>query len=98
MKGFNFPVFLIATTVSWLLVFALRRWTEKRQMFDIPNERSSHIRPTPRGGGLAIVVVVISGWLIYGIQSAVEPRIITAYAMGAIAIAIVSWIDDIRSL
>jgi len=29
----------------------IRRYAERRQIIDHPNERSSHSVPTPRGGG-----------------------------------------------
>jgi Fuc2NAc and GlcNAc transferase len=45
----------LALALSYLGVAALRRWAERRQILDIPNERSSHTLPTPRGGGIAIV-------------------------------------------
>lgn len=41
---------------SWLLTLVLRRYALSKSLMDIPNERSSHTTPTPRGGGVAIVV------------------------------------------
>ncbi|RRW66751.1 glycosyltransferase family 4 protein [Pseudomonas fluorescens] len=41
---------------SWLLTLVLRRYALSKSLMDIPNERSSHTVPTPRGGGVAIVV------------------------------------------
>ncbi|WP_228273672.1 MraY family glycosyltransferase [Rhodocyclus tenuis] len=38
------------------LTAALRRYALARSLLDIPNARSSHALPTPRGGGLAIVI------------------------------------------
>ena len=40
------------------LVFTglLRRYALSRSLMDIPNARSSHSVPTPRGGGVAIVL------------------------------------------
>jgi UDP-N-acetylmuramyl pentapeptide phosphotransferase/UDP-N-acetylglucosamine-1-phosphate transferase len=35
----------------------------RRRVIDIPNERSSHTVPTPRGGGLAVVVAAVAGLL-----------------------------------
>jgi len=52
---------LIAFTASYLLVFWFRRWALRCNLLDIPNERSSHVVPTPRGGGLAIVIVTLIG-------------------------------------
>ena len=36
------------------------RWAA-RLALDVPNQRSSHTRPTPRGGGLVIVSYLING-------------------------------------
>lgn len=41
---------------SLLMTFMLRRYALHRQLIDMPNARSSHTVPTPRGGGVAIVV------------------------------------------
>lgn len=45
-------VFLGALLMTW----GLRRYALSRNVLDIPNSRSSHTQPTPRGGGLAIVL------------------------------------------
>src|SRR3990167_11561106 len=42
---------------SWSLTWCMRRYALAKQMLDIPNQRSSHQIPTPRGGGLAFVFV-----------------------------------------
>lgn len=45
----------VLTLLAWLLTGQVRRYAA-RHLLDLPNARSSHARPTPRGGGLAIVV------------------------------------------
>ena len=64
---------------------------------DRPNERSSHDRPVPRGGGLVPVVLV--GLLIaaYGAPGAFEPSGITAAAM-AVVLAVLGLGDDVAGL
>lgn len=47
---------LTVFSVSWALTLILRRYALAKSLMDIPNERSSHSIPTPRGGGVAIVV------------------------------------------
>src|SRR5574338_496499 len=42
--------------LSLVLTYGLRRYALARSLMDIPNARSSHSVPTPRGGGVAIVV------------------------------------------
>jgi len=40
--------FSILTPLSYLGVTLIRRYAERRQIIDHPNERSSHVIPTPR--------------------------------------------------
>jgi Fuc2NAc and GlcNAc transferase len=47
---------LFVFLLSWGLTLVLRRYALAKSLMDIPNERSSHSIPTPRGGGVAIVV------------------------------------------
>ncbi|MGB1005760.1 MAG: glycosyl transferase, partial [Thalassobaculaceae bacterium] len=49
---------LVALVGTGLLIGALTR----RQILDHPNHRSSHDRPTPRGGGIAVMAAIIAGW------------------------------------
>lgn len=42
--------------MSFLLTWVLRRYALARSLMDVPNSRSSHSVPTPRGGGVAIVL------------------------------------------
>jgi len=63
--------FVLAFVVSWVLTGFLRRYALAKNLIDIPNERSSHSLPTPRGGGVAIVLSFLAmllvlnrvGWL-----------------------------------
>lgn len=57
MTALQIGILLLATGLaSWLLTAVLRRYALARSLIDIPNARSSHTVPTPRGGGVAIVV------------------------------------------
>ena len=51
--------FLSAMLVALLFTGLLRRYALARSLIDLPNERSSHSVPTPRGGGVAIVLVFL---------------------------------------
>ncbi len=55
-----------ALGLSWIATALVRRWAA-RAVLDIPNARSLHVIPTPRGGGLAIALVVlgIEAWLLW---------------------------------
>ncbi len=66
---------------------------------DVPNERSSHSRPTPRGGGIAIVVGALMGLGVSGLMQGarISPAGV-AILTAASSVALVSLIDDLRSL
>ena len=49
--------FALLFLLSAALTFQIRRSALHKQLFDIPNDRSLHTVPTPRGGGSAIVLV-----------------------------------------
>src|SRR5690554_4866893 len=79
---------------SLLLTWVLRRYALSRSLMDIPNARSSHSVPTPRGGGVAIVLAYLAvlpvvgyyGWLSW-------PLVIGLLGAGA-WVAIVGFLDD----
>ncbi len=88
---------LISFSLAYCGVALLRRWAERRQILDVPNERSSHTLPTPRGGGLAIVIVTLAAWLIYS-WTFLDYWPLLPYIVGAALIAGISWIDDLRDV
>ena len=97
-------IFILLTILSYLGVYLIRRYAEKRQLLDHPNDRSSHSAPMPRGGGLAIVLLVTGAGL-WSISACVEPcRNDTGlsrnliYIVCGIIIAFLGWRDDIHSL
>jgi Fuc2NAc and GlcNAc transferase len=94
---FEFFVFPIIFLVSYFGIEAFRKWTLKRNLYDIPNERSSHTAPTPRGGGLIIVGVSLISYSIYLIFYA-RTYVFWAYVAGAILIAAISWLDDLYTV
>ena len=81
-------------------VRGLRAWALRQSLLDIPNQRSCHVQPTPRGGGLVIALVTIGGWIGLGMfsQPAVAWGPLAACAFGASLIAVVGWLDDLYGL
>ncbi len=74
------------------------RFLRARQLLDHPNPRSSHAIPTPRGGGLAVVCVLIPTWAaVLWATDALSPAILVVL-LGAGVLAIVGWLDDIRPI
>lgn len=57
---FDFLIIILALTASCVLTGVLRGYALKRNLLlDVPNSRSSHKTPIPRGGGLAIVLTFL---------------------------------------
>jgi len=87
---------LAALTGSFSVVWFVRVFAG-RYLLDIPNARSSHIRPTVRGGGVGIVVVAWFGWAVialrYNITVPIWPLVGASFLVATISV-----IDDLRSL
>lgn len=88
-------LFVILTLLSYLGVWIIRRYAERRQLLDHPNERSSHSLPTPRGGGLAIVLLV-TGTGLWFVRGGLSQNLV--YIVCGIIIAFLGWRDDTHSL
>jgi len=67
--------------------------TLARGLLDSPNQRSSHVRPTPRGGGIAIVLVSLAVMVALAWSGVMDVALFRALAGGA-AIALVGHLDD----
>jgi len=90
--------FLIAAAIlSWLLASRVRLYALDR-LLDVPNERSSHSVPTPRGGGLAIAVTALGGIVLAAVLHWIDWNLAIALVGGGTMIAAIGWIDDHRSL
>ncbi len=86
---------LAAFVACWLLLSWLLQRGKSLPM-DHPNERSLHVTPTPRIGGLGIMagVGVASIWLAgTGLLQAALPVVLAAFALAAVSV-----LDDVRGL
>ncbi|NWF65532.1 MAG: hypothetical protein HXY38_14640, partial [Chloroflexi bacterium] len=89
-------IFALLTILSALGVWIIRQYAERRRIMDHPNERSSHSAPTPRGGGLAIVIVVLAAGCVAAFNSNLIHSLI--YLICGAVIAYLGWRDDVHSL
>lgn len=80
--------------LSLLLTAGLRRYAIARSLIDVPNARSSHQVPTPRGGGVAIVLSFLLAVLLAAILGAVKPDLATGILGAGIGIALLGFLDD----
>lgn len=81
---------------SLALTGLVRRYALARALLDVPNARSSHTVPTPRGGGIAIAGVVLGGALLLALVGALPGRVATALVGGGALVAWIGWRDDRR--
>jgi UDP-N-acetylmuramyl pentapeptide phosphotransferase/UDP-N-acetylglucosamine-1-phosphate transferase len=51
-----FLILLIASLIVSFLTVVQIKQRFSQHLLDIPNDRSSHTQPTPRGGGLGFIV------------------------------------------
>jgi UDP-GlcNAc:undecaprenyl-phosphate/decaprenyl-phosphate GlcNAc-1-phosphate transferase len=98
-SGHPEPIFALyalalALVLSWLLVPLTERLARRIGAIDYPNERSIHRRPTPRLGGLAMLVGVLAAGLLFLPLAAVTRAILA----GAVAIALLGVLDDVFEL
>lgn len=85
---------LIAALATW----GLRRYALHRRLLDHPGERRSHTVATPRGGGMAIVVALLTGCLVASFVWPTGRLSIAWFAAGLLLVAGVGWWDDHRPL
>lgn len=86
----------LAGMCCWLLLAALIPQL-RRRLLDQPNARSSHSLPTPRGGGVAFVLVScvanVLAWVMSA-SSASLPLPLVAAPLLALPLAVVGFLDD----
>lgn len=82
---------------SIVMTYLLRMYAHKKQIIDIPNERSSHSSPTPKGGGLAIITVFMTVLIYMYLDSQLSSALFWALVC-VIPITAVSILDDLFTL
>ena len=100
---FAFPVSLaipLAGVCCWLLLVAIIPML-RRSLLDQPSDRSSHRHPTPRGGGVAFVLVSciasVLAWAVSTISSS-SPLPLLAAPLLTLPMALVGLLDDRHNL
>jgi len=85
-----FTAFAVAVIATGLM----RRYALQRNLIDVPNLRSSHASPTPRGGGVAIVIAFFAAALLLAILGLLDVRLLGTLLIGGSAMALVGFFDD----
>ncbi len=91
----------------WLLLHAVfaaagtwlaRRYAVSKQLMDQPGARRSHAVATPRGGGIAIVAVILLSMAWMGTTRIVPGTLLACFAGGLLMVAGIGWLDDHRPM
>jgi len=86
-------LFALSAMTTWVMM----RWV---RVMDYPNDRSAHLEPTPKSGGIAIVVTFLIGiGIVTGLSGigAVKERYFAGFVLSTITVAVVSFYDDVRN-
>jgi Fuc2NAc and GlcNAc transferase len=99
MNNFAYPfgllIFIFA--ISLALTYLIRYFAIKKKIIDIPNERSSHTIPTPRGGGLAIAITWYTGLTFLFSENLIDKSLYLSLLSGLLLVG-VSLTDDILTI
>ena len=82
---------------AWLTGVA-RKLALSHHVLDMPNERSSHSKATPRGGGVAMVLTVTASLVVLCSLGALRTDLFVALIGGSLAVATIGFVDDRRTV
>lgn len=86
---------LLVAIISFVSTIIVRKMALQKNQLDIPNERSSHISPTPRGAGIAIVIAFCVGILVLCLNDTVTSRVLFSLVLPGLIVAIIGRLDDL---
>ncbi|MGI8561503.1 MAG: hypothetical protein ACR2J7_08760 [Luteimonas sp.] len=94
LAGWLILHFILALLGAWWV----RGYARRRKLLDHPGERRSHQVPTPRGGGLSIVIAMLVALSVLACLYPGVRGLLVADALGLVMVAGVGWMDDHRPL
>ncbi len=99
MDTFSNTLFIVLlmgliTAISFFLTGRVRRYCLQNGLIDHPSDRSSHATPTPRGGGLAIVIMVLLCIVALMWFGSLPLNLGGGMLAGCMLVVLVAWIDD----
>ena len=87
---------VVAFFLALLLTWVIRQYA-RQHLLDIPNQRSSHQQPTPRGGGLAIVLGFFAALSLAVLTDTLQACVLQLFGASLMIAAIGFW-DDHQAL
>ena len=79
---------------GWAIAGLVRRYAVANDILDLPNARSMHTTAIPRGGGVAIVLPVLTAIAVAGAAGILDPATALGLGLGGALVALAGWVDD----
>lgn len=87
-------VLAAASAASFACTWWLRGYALRERLLDVPNARSSHSVPTPRGGGAAIAATFLIGTVAMWLAGIASLGTIASVTAPGAAVAAIGFLDD----
>lgn len=95
-------IFIVAAALAWVITYGIRQLAQRHHLLAHPNERSSHTVPTPRLGGIGIVVAFMLTVLAYAwwqpAWATEHGAALSGLLLGGLLMAGLGLIDDFYTL
>jgi len=88
---------IVLFILSILLTLLVKHFTIRKSILDLPNERSSHSLPTPRGGGIAIAITWFLAITYLYIRKYIDSTPFFALLCG-LPISVIGLVDDVITI
>jgi len=91
---------LIGFSISFFTVYLMLHFSDRLGLIDVPNARSSHEKPTPKGGGLGIVLALSISLTVYFAVGywGTDTRAFVGLIAGILIVGLIGFLDDLRNL
>ncbi|KQY52400.1 hypothetical protein [Lysobacter sp. Root494] len=90
--------FVLHLAIGLVGTWLARRYAIRSDLIDHPGERRSHDVPTPRGGGIAIVIALLVAAFVLAWRHPQQIILIAGFAIGLLLVAGVGMVDDHKPL
>lgn len=87
-------LFALSVLGTWLAL----GYARQRELFDQPGERRSHHVPTPRGGGIGVVIALAVAGAALLLRFPGHVAMLAAFLVALLLVAGIGWMDDHRPL